>query len=77
MSTNGVLKDLYDKSVSWIPNTDEILTFVKKKINQTPPGRHPGLELWKATAVLLRATGTVQMYSENQECGEREVNQEL
>ena len=28
---------LYDKSVSWIPNTDEIEKLVKKKlINQTP-----------------------------------------
>ena len=24
---------LHDKSVSWIPNTDEILKFVKKKMN--------------------------------------------
>ena len=24
---------LYDKTVSWIPNTDEILKFVKRKMN--------------------------------------------
>ena len=39
---------LIDKSVSLIPNTDEILKFVKKKIefiNRTPLCRHPGLEL--------------------------------
>ena len=41
-STEG----LHDKSVSQIPNTDEILKLLKKKmINWTPLGRHPGLEL--------------------------------
>ena len=37
---------LNDKSVSLIPNTDEILKLVKKKgIHWTPFGRHPDLEL--------------------------------
>ena len=37
---------LYDKSVSLIPITDEILKFVKIiRINRTPLGRHPGLKL--------------------------------
>ena len=37
---------LYDKTVSWIPNTDEILKLPKKiLINRTTLFRHLGLEL--------------------------------
>ena len=47
MSANRVLKPerLYDKSVYLIPNTDEILKLVKKKMNQpdsTSPTPMPG-----------------------------------